>query len=70
MIYSLLPAPDDLTIRERYDLTSTIEQIIGFCQRLQLLHVCPTESSTTKRNNWYLGSCSKSIERCKWGWRT
>ena len=70
MAYPPLPALDDLTIREWNDLTSTTEQTIDLCQRLGVLHVYPTEPCLKKHNNWYLGSCSKSIDKYKWRCRT
>ena len=66
MAYSPLPSFDDLTVREWNKLTDDTAKIIDLCQRIGLLHVYPTEPCPKLHNNWYLGSCSKSIDKCKW----
>ncbi|UJR19732.1 hypothetical protein I4U23_022866 [Adineta vaga] len=66
MAYSPVPALDDLSVREWNNLTDNLEQIINFCQRVGLLHTYPIELCPKLHNNWYLGSCSKSIDKCKW----
>ncbi|CAF1350933.1 unnamed protein product [Adineta ricciae] len=66
MAYSPIPALDDLSVREWNNLTDDLAKTIGFCQRVGLLHTYPAEFCPKKHSNWYLGSCPKSIDKCKW----
>ncbi|CAF1253378.1 unnamed protein product [Rotaria sordida] len=70
MAYSPLLSLDDLTIREWNELTSTIKKTINLCQRIDLLHVYPTELCPKKRNNWYLGTCNTAADKYKWRCRS
>ena len=49
MGYSLLPALDNLNVREWNELTPTNEKRIDFCQRIGLLHVYPIELCSKKQ---------------------
>ena len=66
MAYSPIRALDNLSVREWNSVTDDLEKTINFCQRVGLLHTYPAVFCPKKHTNWYLGSCSKSIDRCKW----
>ena len=70
MAFSPLPPLDDLTVREWSELTSTTGKCVEFCQRIGLLHVSPKETCTQGHNNWYLGSSSRSLDKCQWRCRS
>ena len=57
---------DDLTLRQWHELTSSPAKCIDFCQNAGLVPINPKGKCPKGHNNWYFGSCSRSLDRCKW----